>query len=65
MLATKVTNEDEEEVLEELEQLQREALGLPSVPIHQLPITEPGVEQDTRVPAGEEESQEERQAVLA
>jgi hypothetical protein len=40
LLATRVTNEEEDEVLEEFEQLQREALGLPEVPIHSLPQEE-------------------------
>jgi hypothetical protein len=59
-----VTNEEEEEVLEELEQMHREALGLPEAPIHALPQKEPEdkVDQNT-VP--EQEREEERQAILA
>ena len=65
MLASKVTNEEEEEVLEELEQLHREALGLPDVPIHTLPQKEPVSEVDEPVVAAEEEREGERQAILA
>jgi charged multivesicular body protein 6 len=61
LLASRVTNEEEEEVLEEFEQLHREALGLPEVPVHRLPTEEPQVE-DVRV---EEQPTEERQAVFA
>jgi hypothetical protein len=43
LLAMRVTNEEEEEVLEELEQLHQEALGLPEAPIHLLPQKEPEV----------------------
>lgn len=59
-----VTNEEEEEVLEELEQMHREALGLPDVPIHTLPQKEPGdkVDQNT---VHEQEQEQERQAILA
>lgn len=64
LLASRVTNEEEEEVLEEYEALHREALGLPEVPIHSLPRKEPGVEEHTQVPL-QEEREEERQAVLA
>ena len=64
MLASKVTNEEEEEVLEEYEQMQKEALGLPEVPIHSLPERNP--EETTQVPVREREPErEERQAVLA
>ena len=65
LLATRVTNEEEEEVLEEFEQLRREALGLPNVPVHQLPQKEPGVKQPAQVAETEEHPEEERQAVLA
>ena len=44
--------------------MQREALGLPEVPIHSLPQKQPGVEENTQVPVPEE-PEEERQAVLA
>lgn len=65
MLASKVTNEEEEEVLEEYERMQKEALGLPEVPIHSLPERNP--EETTQVPVREPEPEpeEERQAVLA
>jgi hypothetical protein len=63
LLASKVTNEEEEEVLEEYERMQKEALGLPEVPIHSLPRRDP--EETTQVPVREEEREEERQAVLA
>jgi hypothetical protein len=49
-LATRVTNEEEEEVLEEFEQLQREALGMPEVPIHSLPQREEERVGEGRVP---------------
>ena len=64
LLASRVTNEEEEEVLEEYEAMHREALGLPQVPIHSLPNKEPGVEEHAHLPA-QEEREEERQAVLA
>jgi hypothetical protein len=63
-LASKVTNEEEEEVLEELEQLHREALGLPEVPIHRLPQKEPAGTVDEPA-AVEPEREGERQAMLA
>ena len=62
-MASKVTNEEEEEVLEELEQLHREALGLPDVPIHILPQQEPVGKIDEPAVAVEQEG--ERQAILA
>ena len=62
MLASKVTNEEEEEVLEEYERMQKEALGLPEVPIHSLPQRH-GVDEGTEVPV--QERNEESQAVLA
>ena len=65
LLATRVTNEEDEEVLEELEQMHREALGLPSVPAHQLPNKEPRGKEPVQVVASEEEAQEERHAMLA
>ena len=65
MLASKVTNEEEEEVLEELEQLHREALGLPDAPIHTLPQKEPVSKIDEPVVAAEQEREGERQAILA
>jgi hypothetical protein len=62
LLASRVTNEEEDEVLEELERMHREALGLPDVPIHTLPQKEPTLKVgEDRVP----EAEEERQAVLA
>lgn len=64
LLASKVTNEEEEEVLEEFEQLRREALGLPDVPIHTLPQKEPGDKVDQNA-LPEQEREQERQAVLA
>lgn len=63
-MASKVTNEEEEEVLEELEQLHREALGLPEVPIHTLPQKEPAGKVDEPA-AMEPEREGERQAMLA
>lgn len=64
LLASKVTSEEEDEVLEEFEQLRREALGLPEVPIHTLPQKDPGVKVDqSTVP--EEEPEHGRQAILA
>jgi hypothetical protein len=51
-------------VLEELEQMHREVLGLPDVPIHTLPQNEPRVKVDQN-PVQEQEREEERQAVLA
>jgi hypothetical protein len=65
LLASKVTNEEEEEVLEELEQLHREALGLPDVPIHTLPQKEPVNKVAEPVVAAEQEREGERQAILA
>ena len=50
--------------MEEYEKMQREALGLPEVPIHSLPHKEPRVEEHVEVPV-QEEREEERQAVLA
>jgi hypothetical protein len=61
-LATRVTNEEEEEVLEEFEQLQREALGLPEVPIHSLPQMEDRI-RESREP--ERATEEERIAISA
>ena len=50
-------------MLEELEQLHREALGLPNVPIHALPQKDPGVNVDENtVPEREPDA---RQAILA
>ena len=50
--------------MEEFEQMHREALGLPEVPIHKLPQTEPRVGQNVdKLPQPEQE--EERQAILA
>jgi hypothetical protein len=44
--------------------MHREALGLPSVPIHTLPDKQPVIKEDvTAVP--EQEREEERQAILA
>ena len=63
LLASKVTNEEEEEVLEELEQLHREALGLPDVPIHTLPQKEPVKVDEPEVADSEREA--EREAILA
>ena len=62
-----MTNEEEEEVLEELEQLHREALGLPDVPIHTLPQKEPVGEVDEPAVTEVTEAQREgeRQAILA
>ena len=51
-------------MLEELEQMHREALGLPEVPIHTLPQKDPGIKEDQNLVA-EHERQEERQAILA
>jgi hypothetical protein len=69
LLASRVTNEEEDEVLEEYEKMHREALGLPDVPIHTLPQKEPGVKVPSVKVAGdtkpEQEREEERQAVLA
>jgi len=65
LLASKVTNEEEEEVLEELEQLHREALGLPDVPIHTLPQKESVGKTDEPAVAVEQEREGERQAILA
>jgi hypothetical protein len=62
LLATRVTNEEEEEVLEEFEQLQREALGLPEVPIYSLPQKDDRVG-ESRVP--ERAREEERVAISA
>jgi hypothetical protein len=62
LLATRVTNEEEEEVLEEFEQLQREALGLPEVPIYSLPQRDDRVGEST-VP--ERAREEERVAISA
>jgi charged multivesicular body protein 6 len=64
LLATRVTNEEEEEVLEELEQMHREALGLPNVPIRTLPNKEPVIKEDVHA-VPEQEREEERQAILA
>jgi charged multivesicular body protein 6 len=69
LLASKVTNEDEEGVLEELERMHLEALGLPTVPIDepQRLLTEPPIKQtpiDTNLPA-EPEPVGEREAVPA
>ena len=64
-MASKVTNEEEEEVLEELEQLHREALGLPDVPIHTLPQKEPVGKVDEPAVVAEPETEGERQAILA
>jgi hypothetical protein len=50
--------------LEELEQMHREALGLPSVPIHTLPNKEPAIKEDIHA-VPEQEREEERQAILA
>jgi hypothetical protein len=50
--------------LEELEQMRREALGLPEAPIHTLPQKEPEVKEDQNV-VSLPEQQEERQAILA
>jgi len=61
LLATRVTNEEEDEVLEEFEQLQREALGLPEVPIHSLP-QEDRIEERTEPETAREE---ERVAISA
>ena len=65
MLASKVTNEEEEEVLEEYKQMQKEALGLPEVPIHSLPERNPEETMQVPVQEREREREEERQAVLA
>lgn len=62
-MASRVTNEEEEEVLEELEQMHREALGLPSVPIHTLPNKQPAIKDDIQA-VPEQEREEERQAIL-
>ncbi len=64
LLASKVTNEEEEEVLEEFEQMRREALGLPDVPIHTFPLKEPGVKENQN-PVHEQEREQEREAILA
>jgi len=55
LLATRVTNEEEDEVLAELEQLHREALGLPEVPIHSLPQKGTETNLEDSVPARERE----------
>jgi hypothetical protein len=60
-----VTNEEEEEVLEELEQLHREALGLPDVAKHTLPQKEPEVKEDGDVVQAERQREERKQAILA
>ena len=67
MLASKVTNEEEEEVLEELEQLHREALGLPDVPIYTLPQKEPVGKADEPAVTALMEAEREggRQTILA
>jgi len=59
LLATRVTNEEEEQVIAELEQLHREALGLPEVPIHSLPQKDMESNAEDRVP------ERERQAILS
>ena len=51
-------------MLEELEQMRREALGLPDVPIHTLPQKEPGDKVDQNA-VPEQEREQERQAILA
>jgi len=56
LLATRVTNEEEEEVIAELEQLHREALGLPEVPIHSLPQKGMESNAEDRVPEREREA---------
>ena len=63
LLATRITNEEEDEVLEEYEQLHREALGLPNVPIHTIHQKEPTIEDVNKLP--QPESEAERYAVLA
>ena len=50
--------------MEELEQMHREALGLPDVPIHTLPQKDPGVKVD-QPEVQEQEPEQERQAILA
>ena len=60
LLATRVTNEEEEEVLEEFEQLRREGLGLPEAPIHPLPQRQNRAREE-RVP--ERSREEERVAI--
>jgi hypothetical protein len=62
LLATRVTNEEEDEVLEEFEQLQREALGLPEVPIHSLPQGEDRIRERAELETAREE---ERVAISA
>jgi len=51
-------------VLEELEQMHREALGLPSVPVDKLPDKQPAIEENPTTASPEREG-EERQAILA
>jgi hypothetical protein len=65
LLASQVTNEEEEEVLEEYEQMRREALKLPDVPIHKLPQKEPEAIEDHNLFVPQPEREEERQAILA
>ena len=64
MLATRITNAEEDEVLEEYERLEREALGLPDVPIHTLPQKEP-TEEDRVQQLLERQEQEQREAIPA
>lgn len=65
LLASRVTNEEEEEVLEEYEQMRREALKLPDAPIQQLPQKVPEAVGNQNLVAAQPEREEERQAVLA
>jgi hypothetical protein len=65
LLASRITNEEEEEVLEEYEQMRREALKLPDVPMHKLPQKEPEVIEDKDSTVPQPEREEERQAILA
>jgi hypothetical protein len=62
LLATRVTNEEEDEVLEEFEQLQREALGLPEVLILSLLQGEDRINERTELETAREE---ERVAISA
>jgi charged multivesicular body protein 6 len=59
MLGGKITNQDEDEVEEELEAMEAELTGvLPDVPLTALPAKE-------RAEAREKKKQQERQAMLA
>eukprot|EP01130_Rhizamoeba_saxonica_P015654 TRINITY_DN7071_c0_g1_i1.p1 TRINITY_DN7071_c0_g1~~TRINITY_DN7071_c0_g1_i1.p1 ORF type:complete len:201 (+),score=60.05 TRINITY_DN7071_c0_g1_i1:36-638(+) len=49
LLSERLTMEDEEDILRELAELQTEELNLPDVPTHELPTSEPQVEESPEI----------------